>query len=173
LDSFHLAPADIRIIQCLTKDARSSIAKIAEQLEIPESTVRHRVNRLVRGGVIEFAVMTNPLHLGYGSWAIIEIQVELKKIRAVARRLARIPEVYFVGITTGGYDLLVGAVFRSNEELLDFVTGRLAHIPGIIRTSTSSVLELVKRNMTFGLPVALMRNTTKPLLKRRRREPAR
>lgn len=168
MDSFRLAPADIRIIQCLTKDARSSIAKVAEELEIPESTVRHRVNRLVRSGVIEFAVMTNPLRLGYGSWAIIEVQAELKKIRAVARRLASIPEVYFVGITTGGYDLLVGAVFRSNEELLDFVTGRLAHIPGIIRTSTSSVLELVKRNMTFGLPAALVQFASNPKLKRRR-----
>jgi Lrp/AsnC family transcriptional regulator for asnA, asnC and gidA len=168
VDSFRLAPADVRIIQCLTKDARSSIAKIAEELEIPESTVRHRVNRLVRSGVIEFAVMTNPLRLGYGSWAIIEVQAELKKIRAVARQLANVPEVYFVGITTGGYDLLVGAVFRSNEELLDFVTDRLAHVPGIIRTSTSSVLELVKRNMTFGLPAALAGDAAKAKPGRRR-----
>lgn len=166
MDSVRLAPADIRIIQCLTKDARSSMAKIADELKIPESTVRNRVNRLVRTGVIEFAVMTNPLHLGYGSWAIIEVQAELKKIRAVARRLAEVPEVYFVGITTGGYDLLVGAVFRSNEELLNFVTGRLANIPGIIRTSTSSVLELVKRNMTFSLPSVLAQNVNSPRKRR-------
>jgi Lrp/AsnC family transcriptional regulator for asnA, asnC and gidA len=163
VNSVRLAPADIRIIQCLTKDARSSIAKIAEELKIPESTLRHRVNRLVRSGVIEFAVMTNPLHLGYGNWAIIEVQAELKKIRAVARRLAEVPEVYFVGITTGGYDLLVGAVFRSNEELLNFVTGRLASIPGIIRTSTSSVLELVKRNMTFSLPSVIAHYASNPI----------
>ncbi|MBI4240962.1 MAG: Lrp/AsnC ligand binding domain-containing protein, partial [Candidatus Rokubacteria bacterium] len=75
-----------------------------------------------------------------------------RKIRAVAQRLAAAPEVYFVGITTGGYDVLAAAVFRSNDELLDFITRRLSGIPGIVRTSTSSVLHVVKRTMTFLLP---------------------
>ena len=148
----RLAPADVQIIRCLNEDARSPVAKIAEQLRMPESTVRHRLNRLIRQGLVEFTAVPNPLHLGYQIWAIIEIQAELSKIRAVAQRLAAASEVYFVGITTGGYDILTGAVFRSNDELLDFMTQSLARIPGIIHTSTSSVLEVVKRSLTFAAP---------------------
>jgi len=89
---------------------------------------------------------------------MIEIQAELPKVRSVAHRLAALPEVYFVGISTGNYDVFASAVFRSNEELLDFITGRLARIPGIVRTSTSSILRLVKRSLTFGLPTEFARN---------------
>ncbi|MBI4608402.1 MAG: Lrp/AsnC family transcriptional regulator [Candidatus Rokubacteria bacterium] len=157
MDTIRLAPVDVGIIHCLHRDARRSAASIAGQLGIPESTVRHRLNRLVRRGIVEFAALTNPLQLGYQIWAIIEVQAELRKIRPVAQRLAAAPEVYFVGITTGGYDVLAAAVFRSNDELLDFITRRLSGIPGIVRTSTSSVLEVVKRTMTFPLPDTMSR----------------
>jgi Lrp/AsnC family transcriptional regulator for asnA, asnC and gidA len=161
-----LKAADIRIIRCLQDDARAPVAKIAARMKMPESTVRHRLNRLVRDGIIDFAAVANPLKLGYQLWVIIEIQAEISKVRSVAQRLARAPEVNFVGVTTGGYDVLAAALFRSNEELLDFTTLRLASIPGIIRTSTSSVLQLVKRTVNFPLPVDLTRNGARPSLRR-------
>lgn len=148
----QLAPIDVRIIRALHANARSPMSKIAARLGLPESTVRHRLNRLVERGMIEFAAMVNPLQLGYQIWAQIHIEVELSRIRSVAQLLARAPEVYFVGIATGGYDVLVGAVFKSNKELLDFITGPMSKVPGILRTSTSSILEVVKRSMTFPLP---------------------
>ena len=152
-----LGALDLDIIRCLQDDARSSVVGIAGRLRVPESTVRHRLNRLVKGGVVEFATLTNPLHMGYQVWVLIDIQTELRRTRAVAERVAEAPEVYWVGITTGTHDLPVGAVFRSNEELLDFVTGRLSKIPGIVRTSTSSILELIKRSYTIRLPEPAIR----------------
>jgi Lrp/AsnC family transcriptional regulator for asnA, asnC and gidA len=168
MDPIRLAPVDIGIIRCLHEDARRSVASIAEELGLPESTVRHRLNRLVKQGVVEFTALTNPLQLGYQIWAIVEIQAELKQIRPVAKRLAAAPEVYFVGITTGGYDVLAGAVFRSNADLLDFITGRLSRIPGITRSSTSSVLEVVKRTMTFPLPADIARTPRRVRIPRKR-----
>lgn len=147
-----LGRLDLDIIRCLQDDARSSFARISGKLGVPESTVRHRLNRLTRDGVVEFATLTNPLHMGYQVWVLIDIQTELRRTRAVAERIAAAPEVYWVGITTGTHDLHVGAVFRSNEDLLDFVTGRLSKIPGIVRTSTASILELIKRSYTIRLP---------------------
>lgn len=147
-----ISETDIRIIGCLNEDARSSVAKIAARLDMPESTVRHRLNRLVDEGIIEFTAVPNPLHLGYQIWAIMEIQAELSAVRSIARHLAAMPEVYFVGITTGSYDILLGAVFRSNDELLEFMTGYLPKIDGIVRTTTSTVLDVVKRFLTFDVP---------------------
>jgi Lrp/AsnC family transcriptional regulator for asnA, asnC and gidA len=167
---FRFSPADIEIIRCLNKDARSSVTKIAGRLAMPESTVRHRLNRLLDAGVIEFTAVPNPLQLGYRIWAILEIQAELSRIRGIARELADRPEVYFVGITTGSYDILAGAVFRSNDELLEFITGYLPKVPGIIRTSTSTVLDVVKRFLTFA--VAGEGETAEPAPRRRRRAAA-
>ncbi len=152
MDPARLGPIDVRIIRALHANARSSMSKIASRLGMPESTVRHRLNRLVRLGVIEFAAIVNPLQLGYQIWAQFHVEVELARMRSVAQRLARARQVYFVGIATGGYDVLVGAVFRTNKELLDFITGPMAKVPGIVGISTSSILEVVKRSMTFDLP---------------------
>jgi Lrp/AsnC family transcriptional regulator for asnA, asnC and gidA len=150
-----ITPVDVGIIDCLSRDARKSFARIAQELRVPESTVRHRLHRLVQHGVLDFAAVANPLRLGYQTWAIIEIQAEPSRTRAVAQRLARESEVYFVGITTGRCDIFAGAVFRSNAEMLEFLTGPLAKIPGITRTSTSTVLEVVKRALTLSVPKAL------------------
>src|SRR5688572_2964249 len=151
MDDLKLRPIDHRIIDSLRKDPRSSAAKIAARWKVAESTVRLHMNRLVESRIVDFALVTNPLQFGYQNWVMVNIQTEMPKIRAVATQLAAIPEVYFVGITTGGYDIIAAAVFRSNTDLLDFITRRLAKIPGIVRASTSSILDLVKRGLAFGV----------------------
>jgi Lrp/AsnC family transcriptional regulator, regulator for asnA, asnC and gidA len=162
-----LLPADQEIIGHLSKDARATAASIAAELRMPESTVRHRMNRLVQEGVIEFAVLTNPLQLGYHIWALLHIQVEMPRVRNVAERLAAAPEVYFVGVTTGSYDIFAGAVFRSNDELLDFIVNRLAKVPGVVRTTTSNVLQVVKRVMSIGVPDGAAAGRQPPRARRR------
>lgn len=145
MTNFRLSGVDQGIVTALNQNARVSVAKIAERLKVPESTVRHRLRRLIKQGVIEFSTMMNPLKFGYQIWALIEVQVELSKLRSVANALADWPEVFFVGVVSGGYDIFVGALFRTNSDLLTFITEKLAKTPGIIRTSTSSVLDVVKR----------------------------
>jgi Lrp/AsnC family transcriptional regulator for asnA, asnC and gidA len=152
MDSPKITSVDIGIIRCLHRDARQSFVKIAAELKVPESTVRHRLNRLMRHGIVEFSAVTNPLRMGYQSWAIVEIQGQPSRIRAIAEELAKVPEVYFVGITTGEYDILVNAVFPSNAELLHFLTTRLSKIRGVTRTATSTLLDVVKRRLTLDFP---------------------
>lgn len=143
---------DAAIIRLLESDARLPMATIAGRVNVPKSTVRHRINRLVQQRIIEFAATTNPLQLGYEVWVVIDLRVRFGQIEAVAKHVAEAPEVHFVGIMTGSRDLLVGAVFRSNAELLDFLALRLAKIRGINETSTSTVLKIVKRTVSWPLP---------------------
>lgn len=143
---------DLQIIRHLEKDPRSPVTKIAEALGMPESTVRNRMNRLVKTGVIDFAAMINPLQFGYQVWAIILVQAEVAKIADVADQLKRVPELYFVGIAVGTFDVFAAGLFRSNQELLAFVKEQLPKTPGVVRTSISSILEIVKRTIPSGLP---------------------
>jgi Lrp/AsnC family transcriptional regulator, regulator for asnA, asnC and gidA len=145
-----LSQSDLNIIGYLSNDPRCSVSKMAEDLEMPESTVRHRLNRILETGLIEFAAIVNPLEFGFNTWTIMEVQAQLNRVEAVGETLASFQEVYFVGLTSGGYDLLVGAVFRSTEEHRHFVTTKLANIPGIVRTSTSNVLKVFKRTSAEG-----------------------
>lgn len=147
-----IVPSDISIIRCLHDDARMSVAQIAKTVGLPESTVRNRMGRLTESGILDFVAVTDPLKLGYQLWVMIAIQVELDRIDSVAENLSAIPEVYFVAVTTGGYEIMVSAAFRSNDEFLRFVTERLSAIPGITRTNTYNVLKIYKRQMSVLPP---------------------
>jgi Lrp/AsnC family transcriptional regulator for asnA, asnC and gidA len=149
---------DVGIIQYLHKDARAPAKAIAETLNVPESTVRNRLARLVEANVIEFVALTNPLHLGHSLWVMMEIEVVTRRIRQVARELSAIPEVYFVYLTTGSFDVFCGATFSSNEELVDFVTNQLSKIEGIVRVNTRPILEVHKRVFKFMPKPSVLRN---------------
>jgi Lrp/AsnC family transcriptional regulator, regulator for asnA, asnC and gidA len=144
---------DIGIITHLHEDARAAAKTIADSMGVPESTVRHRMGRLVEAGVIEFVALTNPLRLGRSVWVMMEIEVESRRIRQAALDLSKIPEVYFVYITTGSFDIFAGATFSRNEELVDFLTNVLSKVDGIVRVNTRTILEVHKRVFKF-LPKA-------------------
>lgn len=153
---------DVGIIAHLHKDARASAKAIADDLGIPESTVRNRLGRLVSSGVIEFVALTNPLRLGHSVWVMMEIEVESRRIRHVAQDLSKIPDVYFVYITTGSFDVFAGATFSTNEEMVDFLTNTLSKVEGIVRVNTRTILEVHKRVFKF-----LPRNVAKGSLGRK------
>ncbi len=143
---------DRRVVGLLQRDARMRTVRIATALKVPESTARKRLARLVERGIIQFAAVMDPLRLGFRVWAIFEITTDLDRIDEVARRVAAIPETFFVGMTTGTTDVYATAVFRDNEQLHEFKTQRLARIHGIRTVRTSTIVRVVKRRVTYGLP---------------------
>lgn len=140
---------DAKIVTLLQADGRLANTEIARRLGIAEGTVRKRVGRLLREEVIQVGAWADPLRIGYQTYAIIEVQVHLPDIERVAERLASFSEVFFLGICTGNFDIFAAAIFRSSAHLYEFVTKRLSRTPGIVRTSTSNVIRVVKRNYTF------------------------
>ena len=138
-------PLDVRIISVLQNAGRKSFAKVAGALGVSEATVHKRVGRLTRLGILRFETFADPLRVGLQYWVILHLRVELPRIESIAERLSAVPGVFFVGVTTGDYDIFVGAVFRSNEDLLRVLTGALPRISGILSVSLANVLRLVKR----------------------------
>jgi DNA-binding Lrp family transcriptional regulator len=136
---------DLEIIAHLQADTRKPFTAIADELGLSESTVRKRVDRLEALGILRFAAFADPLRLGFQYWSLVEVNVELSALDRTALAVARHPEVFFVGITTGERNLFVAGVFRSNADLLDFLTTRLSKLPGVTATATSNVLRIIKR----------------------------
>lgn len=140
---------DIEIIRCLQQDARIAVATIAERIQVAESTVRHRLNRLVSQEIVELSVWLNPEKIGHEVWVMVDLAVDMRRIDEIAAQLAEAPQVYYIGIATGAYDVHAAAVFRSNDDLLKFMTGHLASISGIQRVSTSTIIKKIKRTYQY------------------------
>jgi Lrp/AsnC family transcriptional regulator for asnA, asnC and gidA len=143
---------DLAIIRALLPNSRKSVTVVASEIGVSESTVRNRLKKFAMNKVMDFELTTDPMRFGYSVWAMLEINVELPKIREVADLISREPRIHMVGITSGAYDIFAATVLRSNQDLVELITNRLSKIPGITRVSSSTILEMVKRRTNFGFP---------------------
>jgi Lrp/AsnC family transcriptional regulator, regulator for asnA, asnC and gidA len=135
---------DLRIIRLLLADGSLTNAAIAKELHTSEPTVRRRRNRLEQEGYIRLVGAVNPIKLGFSLVAIIGIHALASRIAAVEEALKKLPEIHFLGLTTGGYDLMLEAWLRSPEDVVRFTTESLARIDGIVRTDVFQFLRLSK-----------------------------
>jgi Lrp/AsnC family transcriptional regulator, regulator for asnA, asnC and gidA len=135
---------DRKIIKMLQVDGRLSNTEIARSLEITETTVRKRIAHLLDERLISIVAVPTPEASGMTLSAILGVSVELTSIRKVADTIRTYPEVRYVGLSSGRYDLIVEAFFVDQEHLLEFVTGKLGGLSGITNLETSIILKVVK-----------------------------
>lgn len=137
------------IIAELQQDGRRPYASIAASVGLSEAAVRARVQRLTDAGVVQIVAVTDPLQLGLARQAMLGVRVSGDASRA-ARALADLPEVSYVVLTAGSFDLLVEVVCRSDEHLLELVNSRIRAVPEVASLETFMYLELAKQSYTWG-----------------------
>jgi len=141
---------DKRIIEHLQEDGRRPFTHIAGELGVSEAAVRARTNRLVERGILQIVGVTDPLRIGFRQMAMIGIRCEASKLMAVAEQLAEFPEVDYVVVTAGAYDILVETVCEDNEALLHFLAERLRGVDGVRDTETFVYLRMLKQTYQWG-----------------------
>jgi len=146
----EVSPLDKRIIEHLQQDGRRPFTQIASDLGVSEAAVRARTNRLVERGVLQVVGVTDPLRLGFQQMAMIGIRCESDLLVEVSEKIAEMPEVDYVVITAGSYDLLIETVCEDNEALLRFLTEKLRRIEGVRDTETFVYLRMVKQTYQWG-----------------------
>lgn len=135
---------DRRIVWFLQQDGRMSNTEIARQLKVTETTVRKRIGALVGAGLVTVVGVPDPAIAGLTLSAIIGIRVHLKAMHQVSEQLRGYPEVRYVGLSTGRYDIIVEAFFTDQEHVLEFVTNRLGGLDGVTAVESSLILKVVK-----------------------------
>jgi Lrp/AsnC family transcriptional regulator for asnA, asnC and gidA len=141
---------DKRIIEHLQQDGRRPFTQIAADLGVSEAAVRARTNRLVERGILQVVGVTDPLKLGFQQMAMIGIRCEAARLMSVAEQVGQFPEVSYVVITAGTYDILIETVCEDNDGLLRFLAERLRTIEGVRDTETFVYLRLIKQSYQWG-----------------------
>jgi len=149
---YTIDATDRRIIALLQLDGRMSNVDIARAIGVAEATVRKRVDRLLNEGVIRVVAMPSVDKLGLEVQTAIMLKVDLGQVDCIGEQLAAMKEVRAVKYATGEYDIIIEAVFPSDDDLLQFLTSRLARIQGIRATATSHILKSIKQSCDWVLP---------------------
>lgn len=143
----RLDELDQRIVARLSRDARVSNGQIAGDLGVTEGTVRARIKRMEQEKLIRLTAVTNIRRFGEALLAYIWIEVERSdRTRAVARALAAIPELGFVGVMLGRSDILAITMVRNTEHLARFVHRHISIIEGVRRTESTLGVNFVKHD---------------------------
>ena len=146
-----VVPDDVskQIIEQLQQDGRRSYAAIGKAVGLSEAAVRQRVQRLQDAGVMQIVAVTDPLTLGFHRMAMIGVKVE-GDVRAAADAVADIPDVDYVVLTAGSFDLLLEVVCQDDDHLFSLINDKLRTIPGVRATETFIYVSLRKQTYTWG-----------------------
>ena len=111
---------DRRILNILRRDARTPYTEIADRVNTSEGTVRNRVDRLTREGVIErFTVTTRTGNVK----AMIEVSVDMNvDTGEVSEQLADWEEVDFVWQVSGEDDIVLVVDCVDTQAVNDLIT---------------------------------------------------
>jgi Lrp/AsnC family leucine-responsive transcriptional regulator len=134
-----------QIIEVLKRDGRSSFADIAKKLDMNESTVRKRVNKLMDDGVIDhFTVILNPNVNGRNIISFLTvIPASHYKINELANEVILLSEVIEAFYMSGKCGLLLKVYVGSLIEL-DLLLEKMREIHGIGEIESCIVIRQLK-----------------------------
>ena len=137
-----LDDVDRRIVETLSRDARTSVRALAEQLHISRTNAYARLERLVADGVITgFHARIAPERAGLGTSAYLSIAIEQNTWREVSARLREVPYVEYFCLLAGDHDVLALIRAPDNGALRTIVLDQVQGIPGVLSTRTWLVFE--------------------------------
>jgi Lrp/AsnC family transcriptional regulator for asnA, asnC and gidA len=143
----RLDAVDKRIVEWLSRDARTSNRQIAAELGVTEGTVRARIKRMEEEKLIRITAVTNIDRFRDAALAYIWIEVERSsQAREVAEQLAAMKELGFVALMMGRFDILAITMVRNYEDLAEFVHARITGLEGVRRTESTLGVNFVKHD---------------------------
>ncbi len=142
---------DRKIIRVLEKDARTSLRKISELVDVSLGTVSNRVKKMERNGVIMgYSVILNPDEIGWELNVVIGLRIQKGRLIEIQEKIAKDSRVHGVYDVTGDFDSMVIARAKNRNDL-DDLSKNVLSIDGVERSITHLVLNTVKEK-TATLP---------------------
>jgi DNA-binding Lrp family transcriptional regulator len=143
---YSLDGLDGRIVLLFANEPRIGVLEASRRLGVARGTVQARLDRLERAGVITaWAPSVDPSALGFPVTAFATLEIAQGAATSgsghepVTSHLRAIPEVLEAHTITGGADMMVRLVARSNADLQRVIDLVVAS-PTVSRSSTVIVL---------------------------------
>lgn len=137
------------IIEQLQRDGRRSYAEIGKAVGLSEAAVRQRVQKLTDTGVMQIVAVTDPMRLGFNRQAMLGIRVS-GDTRVVADLLAEMPEISYVVLSAGSFDILAEVVCEDDDGLIELLNEKIRGIEGVSSTESFLYLQLTKQKYDWG-----------------------
>jgi Lrp/AsnC family transcriptional regulator for asnA, asnC and gidA len=142
---------DLKIISHLQENGRIPVAELAKKLNQPENTVRYRIERLLKNGVIRrFTALVDPRALGLNVSAAVMFKVDPKKLDQLLEKLTSMKDVTNIYQLSGEWDL-IAVVFAKDIQDLHERIEELRRAEGVKEMNVMITTRVIKSEYRFVL----------------------
>ena len=139
---------DKAIIRHLQEDGRMSYADLGPAVGLSPAAARQRVLALLETGVMQIVAVTDPIKMGFPVQAMVGFRVS-GDLESIAGEIGRLPEVDYLVITTGRFDLLAEIVAEDNDHFLRILR-TIRSLPEVEASEAFTYLRLEKQSYDWG-----------------------
>jgi len=137
---------DLAILRALRDDGRMTVTQLAQRVNVSRANAYSRLERLGERGVIEgYSVRVDHRAVGLEVTALILLTADQGRWRELMAKLLEFPEIEFVGIATGDFDVAVLVRTTTTDALRDVVLERFHALPEVKSSRTVLLLDDVVR----------------------------
>lgn len=134
---------DLQIIEILQKDGRAPYSTIARTLDLPETTVRYRVKKLLDGEIITISAFLNTGKINYNNVAYIQLKTKSDFFQKSLNSFLEIDNISYISSVTGDYNIMLEYVYESNNDLIIFLNW-LGDQPDVDQVNSRIILRIYK-----------------------------
>lgn len=146
-----LSQLQLDILYKISEMKEVNLEKISRELGVPKSTVHYNYKKMEEDGLIKGVTLNiDESLLGIDITAVTLVRTKYVGAYGndIGEQLAKIPGVFAVYYVLGDVDFIVISKALNREDLRRIIDS-MAKVPGVERTSTHYVLNLIKEEKDF------------------------
>ncbi|MGW7065524.1 Lrp/AsnC family transcriptional regulator [Streptomyces sp. NPDC054855] len=132
-------PFDVKLLQALELDGRAPFSKIAAVLGVSDQTVARRYRRLVSDGSLRIVAVRDHEKLGQDQW-MLRLRCAPDGADAIATALARRSDTSWIGLTSGGTEVVCCTRPRTRTDQDELLLAKLPRTPHIVDIRAQQML---------------------------------
>ena len=137
----QLDDTDLKIVQTLQQDGRTSYSDISKAVGVSAGTVRNRINQMRSSGILSVDVRLDPTLSGLGIHANLLLKVRPGQLADVADALSDLEESGYVATLAGAYDAVAHVYCRDIAHLRVLIHDQIQKIDGVVDVLTNLVTD--------------------------------
>ena len=143
MNKTKLDTMDIEIIRLLTENGRMPIGEMAKKLKVTSPTIRSRIKDLEKSGVFKVSGLIDPDKHQEMITALVAMSIKSDgKMDQILEKIGQLPNVVWVGVVTGRYDIVAEVVcLGGKDELYRFTTETILKMGNVVRSETFIIMK--------------------------------
>ncbi|MER7373457.1 Lrp/AsnC family transcriptional regulator [Streptomyces lanatus] len=139
MESHIFDELDLQLLNALEASGRASFARIGEVLGVSDQTIARRYRRLCAEGGLRVVAVRDAERLGQDHWTM-RLRCVPDSAQVIAEALAKRDDTNWIGIASGGTEVVFGTRPRNTDDRDDLLLGKLPRTPRVLEIRAHQML---------------------------------